>query len=83
MSINVQYIKLPGGSHGSCVKNEEPDCFTIFLDPNDSQDMQRYGYLHEMEHILSGDFDNISDKDVSQIERIAHLQKYDSIIKGA
>lgn len=72
MSINVVYVTLPRGSHGSCCKNEEPDSYTIFLDPNDSRDMQMYGYTHELEHIVNGDFENIEDKHVQTIERLAH-----------
>lgn len=72
MIVNIAYIPLPKGSHGASVKNDEYDCYTIFLDPNDSQEQQEYGYLHEMYHIENGDFENIGDKDVSQIEYEAH-----------
>lgn len=69
--INVQYVKMPGRIHGACVPNEDGS-FTIFLDPNDPDDVQRAGLLHELEHIKNGDFDNIQDKQAEILEAYAH-----------
>lgn len=69
--INIQYMRLPRGCHGASKLNSDGS-FTILLDPNDSWDMQKHGCCHELFHIRNGDFDNIHDKDVSEIETIAH-----------
>lgn len=71
IDINIHYMKLPRGCHG--VSKLNPDgSFTVILDPNDSWEMQRHGCSHELWHIEHGDFDNIEDKDASEIECIAH-----------
>ena len=70
--INIVYLPLPRGSHGNTVKNAD-GTFTIFLDPNDSIEMQEYGFHHEFEaHIKGCDFDNIGDKNADEIEAKAH-----------
>lgn len=70
--INVQYISLPPGTHGSVTLNSD-GCFTMFLDPNDSIDMQRYGFQHEFEEHIKGDhLYNIEDKNADKIETEAH-----------
>lgn len=74
MYINLQFHPMPPGMHGATVKNDDMG-FTVFLDPNDPPDVQREGYLHEMEHIENGDFDNICDKDADMIEVNAHKKR--------
>lgn len=71
MCINVIYMNLPRGSHGASTVNDDGS-FTVFLDPRDSNDMQRHGFVHEIRHIVRGDFDNIYDKNVGDIETNAH-----------
>lgn len=65
---------LPRGSHGVSKLNSDGS-FTIFLNPNDSREMQQHGFIHEIEHIANGDFDNIQDKDVQVLEMYAHKLK--------
>ena len=76
-NINLQYINMPCGMHGAATKNEDGS-YTIFLDPRDSDEKQREGYLHEMKHILSGDLDNRQDKTIGQVERTAHKKGLDN-----
>lgn len=76
-NINLQYINMPSGMHGAATKNEDGS-YTIFLDPRDSDEKQREGYIHEMEHILSGDLDNRQDKTIGQVERAAHKKGLDN-----
>lgn len=71
MSINVIFMNLPKGSHGASTMNEDGS-LTVFLDPRDSTPMQQSGYRHELRHYDHGDFENIQDKDVQQIEKEAH-----------
>ena len=72
--VIVYTNKLPRGCHGACKLNADGS-YTIFLDASDTQEMQRYGFIHEMIHITNGDYDNIQDKDVSVIEMYAHKLK--------
>lgn len=69
--INVQFIKMPGGMHGASVSNEDGS-FTVFLDPNDPDEVQLDALRHELRHIENGDFDNIQDKHVQILEAYAH-----------
>lgn len=75
--INLQYIYMPPGMHGATTKNEDGS-FTVFLDPRDSDEKQREGYLHELEHIDRGDLDNRQDKNIGQIERVVHKKGLDN-----
>lgn len=74
MTINVQYAKMPRRMHGAATINEDGSV-TVFIDPNDPPDVQRKGYLHEMEHIRNGDFDNICDKYAELLEIRAHRKR--------
>ena len=74
MCINVVYMNLPKGSHGASTCNEDGS-FTVFLDPRDSTAMQKYGYGHELGHIMNNDFVGIVDKDVGIIEIRAHRKR--------
>lgn len=69
--INIQYQAMPPGMHGAATKNEDGS-YTIFLDPRDSDEKQKEGYLHELEHINRGDLDNRRDKYIQEIEAAAH-----------
>ena len=72
--INVQYVKLPRRCHGAAVLNSD-NGITVFLDPNDPPDVQKEGFVHEIEHIRNGDFDNIYDKNVGFVENSAHKKR--------
>lgn len=72
--IIVYTTKLPRRSHGASMLNPDGSV-TVFLNPNDSHEMQRTGFIHEMGHVANGDFDNIQDKDVSLLEMYAHNLK--------
>lgn len=74
MYINLQYAPMPRGMHGATVVNDDFG-YTVFIDPNDSIDVQRNGFLHEVEHIRNGDFDFVLDKDVDVIEFRAHKKR--------
>ena len=56
MYINLQFAPMPRGMHGATVMNDDLG-FTVFIDPADPPDVQRNGFLHEVEHIENGDFD--------------------------
>lgn len=77
MTINLQFRKMPAGMHGAATKNEDGS-YTVFLDPRDTDEKQREGYLHELEHIRRGDLDNRCDKNIGQIERAAHTKGLDN-----
>lgn len=74
--INLQYIYMPPGMHGATTKNDDGS-YTVFLDPRDSCEMQKRGYLHELEHIDRGDLDNRQEKNIGQIEKAVHLKGLD------
>ncbi len=74
MYINLQYLPMPKGIHGCTVLNSD-DGFTVFIDPGDPDDVQKEAYIHEVEHIRNGDFDNIVDKNVGFIENRAHKKR--------
>lgn len=74
MYINLQYASMPRGMHGATVMNDDLG-YTVFIDPNDPPDIQRDGYLHEIEHIENGDFYNISDNTADVIEIRAHKKR--------
>lgn len=69
--INVQFMALPPGVHGASVINEDSS-YTIFVDPNDSDEVQMAGYAHEMRHISNGDFFNVADKQAAVLETRNH-----------
>jgi len=75
MCINVIFMNLPRGSHGASTVNDDGS-YTIFIDPRDSNEMQRYGYNHEVGHIIRGDFDEIWDKSVELVETNAHKKRW-------
>lgn len=77
MTINLQFCKMPRGVHGAATKNEDGS-FTVFLDPRDTDEKQREGYLHELEHIMRGDLDNRRDKNIGLIERTVHSKGLDN-----
>ena len=67
--VNVVYIALPAKVKGITTENEDGS-FTIFIDKDLSSDQQRETYLHEMDHIASGDLRSILSAD--QIEKISY-----------
>lgn len=70
--FNVQYQHLPPGSHGASLPNADGS-FTIFVDPNDSSDMQSYGFWKEVHgQIEKCHYDNIQDKNANVVELEAH-----------
>lgn len=77
MTINLQFRNMPAGMHGAATKNEDGS-YTVFLDPRDTDEKQREGYLHELEHIRRGDLDNRRDKSIGLIERTAHAKGLDN-----
>ena len=77
MIINLQFRNMPRGMHGAATKNEDGS-YTVFLDPRDTDEKQREGYLHELEHIKRGDLDNRCDKNIGLIERTVHAKGLDN-----
>lgn len=70
--LNIQYVPLPPGSHGASTPNPDGS-YTVFLDPNDSTEMQAYGFWKELDgQIKKGHYDNIQDKEADQVELEAH-----------
>ena len=77
MTINLQFRNMPAGMHGAATKNEDGS-YTVFLDPRDTDEKQREGYLHELAHIKRGDLDNRCDKNIGQIEKSVHTKGLDN-----
>lgn len=72
--IFTYLVNMPSGIWGHC--NPNPDgSYTIFINSRLSYETQRKVYLHEIYHIVNGDFDR-PDSDVDKIEYRAHMEGY-------
>lgn len=69
MDIFAKLINMPSGLKGYSCKNPD-DSYTILINANLSNEMQLQTYMHELEHIVNGDFD--SELSADQLERIRH-----------
>lgn len=64
-------IDLPFTVKGFTICND--GCYTIFLNKNLNHEQNKESYLHEMRHIINGDFDK-KECNANMIELIAHKQ---------
>ena len=53
----IRYMELPPKIYAFVHPNDD-GTYLIFLDPRRSRDQQIEDYIHELTHILSGDFYN-------------------------
>lgn len=67
--IYSRYANLPTRIKAFTVKDKD-GFYTIVLNQNLSYEQQEKSFLHEMEHINSGDFDSLLNADV--IESMHH-----------
>ena len=63
----VHLIKLPDNVR-SCVTHNEDDSYSIFIDDRLSCVQQMTAFIHEMKHILRGDFS--SDFTADNLEKV-------------
>ena len=69
IDYHVELIKFPSGKTHEAVTINEDGSATIFLNKNDTQEMQRKRFFHALQHLRKGDFE----KDcVQEIEAGAH-----------
>lgn len=68
--INVVYLNMEYGIHEQVTLNHDGS-YTIFLNARDSLDMNRFSYIHAMNHIVNNDFEKF---DVQEIETEAHKE---------
>jgi len=65
IGYQVHFIKLPDDVR-SCVTLNEDDTYSIFIDDRLSCAQQWIAFVHEMKHILRGDFS--SDRTADELE---------------
>lgn len=71
MGINVVMKDLPNTIKAYTVPNTD-GTFTIFINSRLNLDQQQSGYIHELQHIINGDFDT-SEDNVNFLEVRAHF----------
>lgn len=67
-AVHVVMMDLPPSVHGFSRHNAD-DTYTIVLNDSLCREGQRQAYLHEIEHIKNGDFQEAA---VGEIELIRH-----------
>ncbi len=67
--IYTYYIDMPTTVRSFVVSNDDM-CFTIMINARMGSDQQMIAYMHEIEHIKSGDYDKHCSVDL--IELAAH-----------
>lgn len=76
MNINLIYIKLRK-TQTAILKLNDDGTYTILVNSNKPQDVQRQGILHELGHIMHDDM--YSTANVDLIERMAHAREIDNV----
>ena len=76
MNINLIYIKLRK-TQIAILKLNDDGTYTILVNSNKPQDIQRQGILHELGHIIHDDM--YSTANVDLIERMAHAREMDDV----
>ena len=76
MNINLIYIKLRK-TQTAVLKLNDDGTYTILVNSNKPQDVQRQGILHELGHIIHDDM--YSTANVDLIERMAHTRQFDDV----
>lgn len=59
MDYYIRFITLPQSIHGMTVRDRD-GFYNIYINDRQSVDAQQRAIDHEINHIRSGDFDNIS-----------------------
>lgn len=67
--INVVYLQ--GDGVKGCTKKNEDGSYTVFLNPDYTQEQQKETFYHELNHIFNGDLDSCN-LDINRIEAISH-----------
>ena len=55
--VVVRLVNLPWGVHG-CVSPNDDGTFNVYLNARETREGNREAYLHEVGHIIRGDFWN-------------------------
>lgn len=71
--INVQFVSMPPRIR-ALVSSNEDDSYTILINKDLTPELQKEAFLHEMQHIESGDLSTafLGDKTVDYVEAKAH-----------
>lgn len=69
IDYHVELIRFPSGKTHEAVTINEDGSATIFLDKNDTKELQRKRFLHAIKHLRGNDFGKNS---VEEIETRAH-----------
>lgn len=72
MNVNLVYTVLRP-TQTAIVHHNNDGTYTIFVNSNKSQEKQRQGILHEIQHIKGDDF--YSESQANLIERILHNKR--------
>lgn len=76
MNINLIYIKLRK-SQTAVLKLNDDGTYTILVNSNKPQDIQRQGILHELGHIIHDDM--FSHANIDLLEKMAHAREMDDV----
>lgn len=68
-NVYVKKVDLPG-TVGAYTLKDKNDDYTVFLNERRSYEKQLEAYLHELKHIINGDF--YKDDPVDVIEKSTH-----------
>lgn len=68
MDFVVRFVPLPLRVHGLTVLDEN-GLYNVYINSNQTEDIQRAAYEHELEHIRRGDFSH-PEKPLDLIEAI-------------
>lgn len=69
VDYQVRFVPFRNGSVHEMVVTNADGSYTIFIDPNQSCNMQRRSFAHALLHIKNSDFEKDS---ADQIEFLAH-----------
>lgn len=76
MNINLIFTELRS-TQTAILRLNDDGTYTILVNMNNPQDVQRKGILHEVGHILSDDMYN--DVHIDLLERMAHARELDAV----
>ena len=69
--ISVKFLNMDPSITEQITKNSDGS-YSVFLNSRLNHDKHLMGYKHALQHILDGDFDNATNKNIQQIEVKAH-----------
>lgn len=70
IDYHVELIRFPSGKTHEAVTINEDGSATIFLDKNDTKELQRKRFLHAIKHLRGNDFWK---SNVQEIESNVHI----------